>query len=210
MVNNSTRITSCPAGGTFWLCPNTLSNFIGCCKSNGPCDSGCSASELQPTAVTASLVGTLPDQQCPSGAQFYQCANTSPPFWGCCKSDPCQQNGCPTQDLSPAIISSQQSQWQIYAPPNTTMPTSTPSPVGSKNTHGISVGIIVGAAAGGVVAIILFFALIYFWAKRRRDVRGIPVKLPKSLGEWESRESKPTLYMGYGMFILTKPYSTRI
>jgi hypothetical protein len=199
-MGNSTQVTSCPSGGTFWLCPNTTSNFIGCCNSDGPCDSGCPASQLQAASVNASLVGQVPDQQCPSGAQFYQCSGTSPPFWGCCKSNPCQQNGCPAKDLAPAIINSQQALWQAYAPPNTTAPTPTNTPKAAAKTVGPNVGIIVGAVVGGVAVILLLFAFIFLWARRRRDVRHVPLLAPSSQGDWDARESKPTTYMGYGKF----------
>lgn len=95
---------SCPRGGTFYACQGGT-NFVGCCTSEA-CSDGCSAGNLKPASFEPKHQGKFADQECPRGSQWYTCAATSPPFMGCCKSDPCKSNGCPVSDLSAGFLSS--------------------------------------------------------------------------------------------------------
>jgi len=97
----------CPSGGTFYVCsgPSAKSKFVGCCAAN-PCGTtaGCSAGNLQPASFNSSAYGTFADQECSAGL-FYTCTGTSPPFLGCCKSNPCAQKSCPQTDLAGMFLS---------------------------------------------------------------------------------------------------------
>jgi hypothetical protein len=105
---------SCPSGGNWYSC-GYGSNFVGCCKSQ-PCDNDCPAGNLEPASFNINYYGQFPDQQCPKGSQWYTCAYTKPAFMGCCKSNPCEQNGCPTEDLTPGFLSSNPTDAAAFSP----------------------------------------------------------------------------------------------
>ena len=94
---------SCPRGGTWYACASG-SNFVGCCNSE-PCGNGCPDGNLAPASFDPNYYGQFPDQQCSSGSRWYTCLKTSPPFLGCCKSNPCA-SGCPAGDVTAAFLSS--------------------------------------------------------------------------------------------------------
>jgi hypothetical protein len=159
---------SCPSGGTFSVCTQGgSSNFIGCCGSPNPCSYGCPDGQLKPTSLNASYVGQVPDQICNIEAQFYQCADTSPPFWGCCKSNPCVQNGCPQGDLSPTVLSNVPSQYADYLGSSTT-PTSGPGQKGRNSHTIIIVSVILGVAILVCLAITITFVIIKRQQRRRQ------------------------------------------
>ena len=93
---------SCPSGGTWYACASG-SKFVGCCNSE-PCSHGCPAGNLEPASFDPKYYGQFSDQQCSSGS-WYTCTGTSPPFLGCCKSNPCK-SGCPITDLAAGFLSS--------------------------------------------------------------------------------------------------------
>ena len=98
---------SCPSGGTWYAC-STDSLFVGCCNGSvSPCALGCPDGLLEPASFDPAYWGTFPDQECSIGSQWYTCANSEPPFMGCCKTNPCNA-GCPTGDLTPGYLSSDQ------------------------------------------------------------------------------------------------------
>lgn len=77
---------------------------MGCCQSQ-PCTNSCPDGNLRPASFDMNSYGTFPDQQCPSGSRWYTCTGVSPPFMGCCKSNPCSK-GCPVGDLAAGFLSS--------------------------------------------------------------------------------------------------------
>jgi hypothetical protein len=105
----------CPAGGTWYACDaaDPPSQFIGCCRVDA-CQSNdaCPGPELAPASFDPASEGTFADQNCTQyaaaggrpPARFYTCALTSPPFMGCCRSDPCAHGGCPAADLVQAVL----------------------------------------------------------------------------------------------------------
>jgi hypothetical protein len=166
---------SCPAGGTWYVCgAGSKSKFVGCCSTD-PCSSksnGCPAGSLQPAAFSASAYGTFADQECSAGL-FYTC--TSPPFLGCCKSNPCAQGGCPRTDLASAFLSSDPGKAADFLPKSKSAGGAAPSAVGSMPmteshaSNGMSTGAIVGIAIAAVAIIAgLTGAFIYVFVKRRR------------------------------------------
>jgi hypothetical protein len=124
---------SCPSGGQFYACNGTITSFAGCCTSDA-CNNAivnvgganansdgktitaaelaavnqeaCPAANMKSMSFNASTYGQFPDQQCSDGtSKFYTCAETSPPFMGCCKSDPCHTgSGCPAGDLVGVLL----------------------------------------------------------------------------------------------------------
>jgi len=133
--------------------------------------------------------GILSDQQCEAG-QFWICTNAgnaNPPFFGCCKSNPCTTGACPVGDLAPAYLNAQPASYAVFvsvasASSSTTATTtattgtadSTPiitsagnSGTVTKETKAPIVPIVIGVVVGVVVlliAVILGFCLI----KRRK------------------------------------------
>ena len=95
---------SCPSGGTFYACQSGT-NFVGCCNSEA-CSNGCSDGNLEPANFNTAYYGQFKDQECPTGSRWYTCTGTKPPFMGCCKSNPCSNDGCPAGDLTAGFLSS--------------------------------------------------------------------------------------------------------
>lgn len=117
---------SCPAGGEFYACDYGW-RFVGCCTSE-PCDNGCDGSHLKPSSFLKEKYADIPGALCPGGSLWYKCAGTTPPFMGCCKSDPCKQNGCPAKDLTAATLASNPPEALPYSPiPNPSLVRSTQS-----------------------------------------------------------------------------------
>lgn len=176
---------SCPLGGQWYVC-ETGSRFVGCC-GNDPCNFGCKQGDLKPASFNPALHGLFPDLLC-SAAAFYTCNATSPPFMGCCKSNPCRGGrGCPTLDLAAAYLSTNEAEaCQFYdrgcSPdsPSTTpsIPTSTPSASSSTTvpqaaaSRKSSTGPIVGGVVGGVLGLTMVMILLFYCyrhsAKSRR------------------------------------------
>ena len=95
---------SCPSGGTFYACQSGT-NFVGCCNSEAS-SNGCSDGNLEPASFNTAYYGQFKDQECPTGSRWYTCTGTKPPFMGCCKSNPCSNDGCPAGDLTAGFLSS--------------------------------------------------------------------------------------------------------
>ena len=174
---------SCPSGGTWYAC-GSGSNFVGCCNSF-PCDLGCPDGNLEPASFDPAFYGQFPDQDCPTGSTWHTCAATTPPFMGCCKSDPCT-DGCPQGDITAGFLSSNKEIAAAFNPSggvsaiSTSSPKQTatsgpslasavPAPRVATNTPATSshIGAIVGGAVGGiiVVALVVVFLMFYYQKK---------------------------------------------
>lgn len=96
----------CTRGGDYYACAPT--QFVGCCAAN-PCVAGgsCGSNSLKPMSFDRdSYSNAFKDQACSTGA-WYTCIGTTPPFVGCCKSNPCTTtSGCPDGDLDEGSLSS--------------------------------------------------------------------------------------------------------
>ena len=163
----------CPSGGDWYSC-GYGSHFVGCCGSQ-PCDNDCPAGNLEPASFDTSYYGQFPDQQCPAGSQWYTCTGTTPAFMGCCKSNPCQQNGCPTGDLTPGFLSSNPAVAAAFSPSGESSPaaSSTQSPTAvTAASKSAPFRAIAGGVAGGVVVLAIIIALFIYYrrhaAKSRR------------------------------------------
>ena len=199
---------SCPLGGQWYVC-DAGSRFVGCCN-NDPCSLGCKQGNLKPASFNPAFYSLFPDILCDS-ASFYTCQNASPPFLGCCKSDPCNR-GCPTVDLVAAYLpDNERTACQFYArgcPPassteTASAPTSTP-PASSSMTvpqaavsRKSSTGPIVGGVVGGVVGFAMIMILLFYCYRHSAKSR----KLRNS--EVDARDSQQSM----GSVPATKAFS---
>lgn len=211
---------SCPLGGQWYIC-DVGSKFTGCCN-NDPCSSGCKQGNLKPASFNMASYGSFPDLECNTGS-FYTCRDTSPPFMGCCKSNPCKQ-GCPTQDLAAAYLGNNEATaCQFYALgcpsasstsaassvssthssiPSVAMHQAAASP---KSSTGAIVGGAIGGVAGLVVAVILLFYCYRHAAKSRKvwnsgvDARHNQESIKSVKGPSEALLETSTHYQGLSM-----------
>jgi hypothetical protein len=182
---------SCPLGGQWYVCgsPTSVSKFVGCCTSD-PCLEtafGCTAGALRPASFNASAYGTFADQECSAGL-FYTCADTEPPFLGCCKSNPCQQGGCPREDLAGAFLSGDPGKAGDYlgtASGNSSGNNSTGSETAAANlkgqatqqttaNHEIPTSEIIGLAVGIFLVLLLLVAASFYVRGRRSQHKREP------------------------------------
>ncbi|KAK4214628.1 hypothetical protein QBC37DRAFT_461263 [Rhypophila decipiens] len=187
--------------GSFIVCDNANGSFLGCVSNDQvPCNAKIGGhvdhKYLLPSSFDKAKYAGIPVQDCdhPSGSQlWYVCQNNKVPFMGCCKSNPCNGNGCPSDDLIPAKLSSfppNRAPFLVYEGDNagttttgTTSsaagPSSTASSAAATPTHttaptgqsgGVS-GAMIGGILGGVAALVIFGAVV-FWKMRKRQQAG--------------------------------------
>lgn len=180
---------SCPSGGTWYACPRGA-GFLGCCASN-PCNNnGCPDGNLKPASFNGSDYGNFPDQECTAG-QFYTCANTKPPFLGCCQSEnPCDMGSCSQTNLAAAFLSkdadlaapflsesagatssaTSPSTSSITSSTTISAPTASVTSAGQQNSfpESASIGVAIAASAFVVGLLILLTCLFVRRSRRRR------------------------------------------
>lgn len=145
------------------------SRFVGCCLTD-PCTLGCNLQDLYPASFRTDL--KIPTLDCKEpGAQFYVCPQITTSFFGCCKSNACAQDGCPPQDLSPAVLGSNPEATAVFSPTGvpsaTKSASSTPLPSHSNsNSNSTVIGAAVGGAIGGLL-LLCGLALFIWWRRRR-------------------------------------------
>ncbi|KAH9868268.1 hypothetical protein J1614_007340 [Plenodomus biglobosus] len=163
----------CPVGGTWWAC-GYGTKFVGCCTKD-PCTINCAQGNLYPGAFDPAAYGTFPDLTCGAGSQFYTCTALDT-FWGCCKTNPCSQGGCPNGHLEPAFINREDQLIAYHATDaSTTLSTATqtatsrPSTIPA-NTAGTPnskddkhVAAIAGGTAGGVFVLTATAGLLIYY-----------------------------------------------
>lgn len=104
---------ACPIGGKFYICEGAWIEFVGCCTSD-PCADGvgiCPEENLHKATFARDKFKDLPPLACKDRAGtdiFYTCATDDTTFLGCCKSNPCMKGTCPTSDLVPAVLPSEE------------------------------------------------------------------------------------------------------
>ncbi|KAK8017267.1 hypothetical protein PG991_008343 [Apiospora marii] len=169
---------SCPSGGTFYICQNSPTQFVGCCATD-PCknDGICPDDSLRTSSFSQGNYKDIDKEACVGGGAWYTCAGISPPFLGCCLNDPCNNNGCSRSNLTAAKLSSNPAEAAPFltssAPsPTSSTSTSTPSSAASStsapSSDSDSKGFPVGAIAGIVVGAVLAIAVIGFLLWRLR------------------------------------------
>jgi len=153
---------TCPSGAKWYACPeSSQSHFVGCCTSD-PCSTGCSQGAIKPAAFDTKLNMTAyPDASCGTASDFYKCNFDSKTFWGCCKSNPCQQGVvCPSGDLVPAFMERKE-QFIAYAG-------APPKDANKEQTTSNKLATIGGAVGAALGFIALLTIIIFFICRRRR------------------------------------------
>lgn len=150
----------CPNGDSFtafYACDHGT-RFLGCCADitgTEVCADGCT--NVQPASFDKDYYDQVTRNGCQdSQGQWYTCQDTSTPFLGCCKSNPCSNNGCPEGDLVPAQLSRNQTEKAAFS---TMLAEKSPAPERR-------VGAIIGGAVGGSSFVIAACAL--FWFRKRK------------------------------------------
>lgn len=183
MASTQAMAASCPLNLTFYAC-DFGERFLGCCINGSfadTCTHGCPQEHLVPASFEKEDYDYITTTACTSG-DWWSCANTVPPFLGCCLSNPCL-DGCPPSDLRAAIFSQNQTDNPLYsaihdtptAASSTSIAASSPTPVlttGAAHSAAASplpirknsTGEIVGGIIGGIAAvagILLGVVLLY-------------------------------------------------
>ncbi|ETS80583.1 hypothetical protein PFICI_08112 [Pestalotiopsis fici W106-1] len=168
MSNPNTKLGfNCPKGGDFYVCDTAKIRFLGCCDVD-PCADGsglCPQLNLKPSSFSSDYYNEIKKQECVDAnatTDWWTC-QASPPFLGCCKSNPCDLGECPTKDLEAARLSDDPSAAQVLIGTATTTstPTSTPTPNSHDGVH-LSTGAIVGIAVGGGVLLLALLAILVY------------------------------------------------
>ncbi|KAL3476859.1 hypothetical protein BJX99DRAFT_227043 [Aspergillus californicus] len=182
----------CPSGGTWYVC-ETAPYFVGCCSSD-PCSSNTDnpCPDVYAASYNASAFdGTIFDQIRPNNclatsgnsSNWYTCNSTSPPFLGCCSSNPCSQtDGCPADDVIPAAWSSSRSgQYELFLDEGT----GDGDESGDGGSDGLSAGAIAGIAVGGAAAVVIILAVLFFLRRRRQKATVTPAEQQNMFaGDW--------------------------
>lgn len=172
----------CPSGGNYHACDST--RFLGCCTFD-PCvaSGSCNGDALKPMSFDKALYPPpFKDQMCSTGA-WYSCKYTSPPFMGCCKSNPCQTTlGCPDGDLVEASLSSNAyyaAPWLSAATLDSATTTSSAAQASNSSAatsassgHKVSGGAIAGAAIGVAALVIFLIAALCLYRRRKAIAKG--------------------------------------
>lgn len=100
------------------------------------------------------------DQNCTQStdASFYICKYTDPPFFGCCNSNPCKQDGCPSSDLAQIVLSSNQTRAAAMDP----------HPAIEDESSKLSKGAIVGVSIGGCAFLFVVITVMWRLYQRRK------------------------------------------
>ncbi|KXJ94272.1 hypothetical protein Micbo1qcDRAFT_42916 [Microdochium bolleyi] len=172
---------SCPDGGKFYICDKGMSRFIGCCTID-PCANGtgeCPAAHLKTSSFSSDAYVNIPQQSCnaPSANNTWYTCSANPPFLGCCKNNPCQNNGvCKPGNLLPARLSDVESNAQVFL--------STAQGGQGQQGSGLPLGAIIGIAVGGAVLVALVVGFVTYrcgwFARRRREEKSTKVNSDES------------------------------
>jgi len=156
--------TTCPEGGSFYVCDDKPTKFLGCCTVN-PCktdDGVCPDDNLTYTSYDKFSHNNIGAQSCQSDrpeVQWWTCGALDQPFMGCCSVNPCERDeGCPADSIYAAKLSDDENDAAVFLPEDD----------GDSGSGGLSKGAIGGIAAGGVVAVIIIGALVWFFLRRRK------------------------------------------
>ncbi|KAI0128959.1 hypothetical protein BJ170DRAFT_623583 [Xylariales sp. AK1849] len=174
---------SCPSEGKFYVCDTAIIRFIGCCTVD-PCADGtgnCPTSSLRPWSFSSDHYDKISEQSCVAPATddaWWSCQSSSPPFLGCCKSNACNQGGCPTADLIAARLSDNATNAQVFLDASTRITSSTPTPTAtadpSPQSSGVtlSTGATVGIALGAATVFFVLLGILAYkcgwWARHRK------------------------------------------
>ncbi|KAF4990703.1 hypothetical protein FDECE_14266 [Fusarium decemcellulare] len=172
---------NCHDGGTFYVCENNATEFIGCCASD-PCGNSngtCADEDLRRATFVKSIGQYVPAQDCHDSQgsdNWYTCASGNS-FMGCCSQDPCGRDDCPAGRLVPAKLSSDDVlRHKFLFPDMSSLPNAASSATvssSSKPDHN-SAGLDTGTIAGIVVcawvgcSLMAIIAMWLLWGKPRQ------------------------------------------
>lgn len=171
---------TCPSGGTWYVCPDEP-YFLGCCSSD-PCTSSNTTSpcpDVYAAAFKPSVFNSISPNTCinaPSN-KWYTCNHTSPPFLGCCASNPCDQtHGCPKDDiLASSWSQSRNDQFALFKDGDDGGESGeSGDSEGTSLSGGAIAGIVVGCVAGVAILIFAVWFLLRRRKKRQAPVEGTP------------------------------------
>ncbi|KAI1484074.1 hypothetical protein K445DRAFT_312845 [Daldinia sp. EC12] len=165
---------SCPAKGKFYVCENASTRFIGCCTVD-PCADGsgrCPQNDLAAASFSSDHYESIPAQSCapPNNASTWYTCKSSQPFLGCCSINPCANEGCPTENLLPAILSDDASNAEVFLASMSSTPSSD-----SGSGYSLPLGAILGIALGGAAVVAILLAIIAYrcgWLARNKKKHG--------------------------------------
>lgn len=162
---------SCPNGGSFYVCQGNSTQFLGCCTED-PCADGagsCPDSALRNTSYSSSLYDSIPPQTCVDTGLWYTCAETNPPFMGCCLTNPCLLGSCSGGNLTAARLSDNTTDASPFeTAATTTTASASPSSSADSQMHmsSLSTGAIVGIAIGSAVVALVVGIVLFCCYKR--------------------------------------------
>lgn len=161
---------SCPNGGNFYVCQGNVTQFLGCCDVN-PCSNGkgsCPDTSLHNISYSAAIYDLVPPQACVDDGLWYTCKETSPPFMGCCLTNPCQTGGCYGNNVTAARLSDNTTYASAFETATASDPASSDS---NSHSSSLSTGAIVGIAIGGAVAALIVGVVLFCCYKRQAGKR---------------------------------------
>ncbi|KAL2813376.1 hypothetical protein BJX63DRAFT_224709 [Aspergillus granulosus] len=158
---------TCPSGGTWYVCPDEP-YFVGCCSSD-PCtnvdaNNTSPCPDVYPAAFDPSIFDSILPNSCidSPNSNWYTCNFTDPPFLGCCRSNPCANEGCRDDDiLAAAWSSSSRGQLELFQDEGTG------NDDGGGGSDGLSGGAIAGIVIGVIAALVIIGAIVWFFMQRR-------------------------------------------
>lgn len=161
---------SCPSKGKFYVCENASIRFIGCCTVD-PCADGsgrCPQNDLAAASFSSDHYDSIPGQSCaaPNNASSWFTCKSSQPFMGCCSTNPCQNDGCPTANLLPATLSDDASNAEVFLASSSSTPSSN-----SSSGYQLPLGGILGISLGGAAVVAILLAILAYrcgWLARHK------------------------------------------
>lgn len=206
---------TCPDGGQFYVCQGNTTQFLGCCAID-PCADGtgsCPQTSLRNTSYTSEDYEDIPAQACVTtssssasqSALWYTCADTTPPFLGCCAGEnPCVAGGCGGSNgtLVAARLSDNTTDASPFMTSTSDAMTGTTGSNMAMLSTGATIGIAVGSAFGALaLGIILFFVYKRRERKKQADQQqhgsGGPDGAPAIYNMGTSYQGKKRLYLCY-------------
>ncbi|KAL4874703.1 hypothetical protein BJY04DRAFT_175301 [Aspergillus karnatakaensis] len=173
---------TCPAGGTWYTCQDPP-YFVGCCSSD-PCTnvsprstSPCPDGGLYPASFNPAIFNSFLPNTCigEENANWFTCNFTTPPFLGCCLTNPCANGSCPQSDLVQAAWTAEGGgvdQFVLFRDEGSSSNDTTGDD--GDDSGGDSGGLSAGAIAGIVVGVVALIAVLLalWWFLRRKKKAG--------------------------------------
>ncbi|KAB5572237.1 hypothetical protein GE09DRAFT_992736 [Coniochaeta sp. 2T2.1] len=175
---------TCPYGGNFYVCEHNTTEFVGCCTTDPGHDGQgiCPKDHLRNASFSPRDFADIMPQDCGDvPSLWYTCNFTSPPFLGCCKTNPCDAP-CAPADLTPAKLSRHAKARSAFttAPstgvnitqPLTTSPESSrglpsaASPSPTPDSFVLSPPTVAGFSIAVVAVVALVAVCMYIWGRR--------------------------------------------